>query len=187
MKLRYNAIVDATTNEVVQLIDWVSDASYNVFPLGINDPHSGDRVIVEDPAHLPASPLGWHAQSDTIQSAFTIGNNVYAQENLGKSFQLICISSDLWNRIAVILVQQMAVVTTSTITDQTVVMTCILTTHSISPNNPSNTWMLPSQTCSTGTTLSTTFSVSSNYSGIFKCFHSFLTISFQIIVRCLWI
>jgi len=78
----YNAIVDAMTGSVVELIDWVSDASYNVYPLGINDPHSGDRVTIRDPAYIPASPLGWHAQATDNKFTSTIGNNVYAQENL---------------------------------------------------------------------------------------------------------
>jgi len=78
---RYNAFVDSTTGEVVSLIDWVSDASYNVYPLGINDPFSGERVIVTDPAHPEASPLGWHSQGEGADFSGTISNNVFAQNN----------------------------------------------------------------------------------------------------------
>ncbi|TPX70025.1 hypothetical protein SpCBS45565_g01999 [Spizellomyces sp. 'palustris'] len=78
----YNAFVHSSTGDVVQLIDWVSDATYHVFPLGINDPESGDRVLVRDPAHPLASPMGWHNQGSGGQHTVTIGNNVYAHENL---------------------------------------------------------------------------------------------------------
>jgi extracellular elastinolytic metalloproteinase len=78
----YNAFVDVTDGEVVQLLDWVSDAAYNVFPFGINDPQSGDRQYVQNPANAEASPLGWHSLGAGQESTKTIGNNVIAQENL---------------------------------------------------------------------------------------------------------
>ncbi|KAJ3151669.1 Fungalysin/Thermolysin Extracellular metalloproteinase 5, partial [Irineochytrium annulatum] len=73
--------------EVLSLVDWVSDASYHVFPLGVNDPESGDRVKVQDPHHKTSSPYGWHWQvnassGEPIEYTVTIGNNVYAHENL---------------------------------------------------------------------------------------------------------
>lgn len=75
--------VNTLTGKVVQVIDWVADASYNVYPLGINDPESGDRVTVVDPAHEIASPNGWHQQGPKGKSyTNTIGNNVFAQNNL---------------------------------------------------------------------------------------------------------
>jgi extracellular elastinolytic metalloproteinase len=77
----YNAFIDTTTGNVVALIDWVSDATYNVFPVGINDPESGERVKLVDPAHAVASPNGWHDQGDGETFTDTIGNNVYAHEN----------------------------------------------------------------------------------------------------------
>ncbi|KAJ3097656.1 Fungalysin/Thermolysin Extracellular metalloproteinase 5 [Phlyctochytrium planicorne] len=82
----FNAHVDAMDGKVLSLIDWVSDASYNVYPLGINDPAVGDRVTVVDPAHPLASPHGWHWQSSatgkSANNTVTMGNNVYAHENL---------------------------------------------------------------------------------------------------------
>jgi extracellular elastinolytic metalloproteinase len=77
----YNAFVDVNDGEVVSLIDWVSDASYSVYPFGINDPDSGDRMILYDPAHPVASPRGWHSQGEGKDYTVTIGNNVVAQEN----------------------------------------------------------------------------------------------------------
>jgi extracellular elastinolytic metalloproteinase len=82
---RYNAFVAVDTEEIVSLIDWVSDASYNILPLGTNDPQSGDRVLVVDPATAEASPLGWHSQATLGNYTGTIGNNVYAQVNPGKN------------------------------------------------------------------------------------------------------
>jgi len=77
----YNAFVGVDSNQVVSLIDWVSDASYNVYPVGVNDPLSGDRALLENPAHPVASPNGWHFTRNQTYTV-TIGNNVYAQENL---------------------------------------------------------------------------------------------------------
>ncbi len=58
----------------------VSDASYQVFPLGINDPDTGTRRMVVDPEHPVASPHGWHSDS-TANHSTTMGNNVIAHEN----------------------------------------------------------------------------------------------------------
>ncbi|KAJ3196197.1 Fungalysin/Thermolysin Extracellular metalloproteinase 5 [Irineochytrium annulatum] len=89
----FNAQVDAVKDrkgkpgDIIQLVDWVSDASYTVFPIGINDPESGDRVRVKDPANKLASPYGWHKQSNVtsgrpLEFTTTVGNNVFAHENL---------------------------------------------------------------------------------------------------------
>ncbi|KAK5801974.1 Fungalysin metallopeptidase-domain-containing protein [Linnemannia elongata] len=77
----FHVQVNAETGKVVQVVDWVADATYNVFPMGINDPHDGKRKLVKDPHHLPASPLGWNRQSQNKNFTTTIGNNVYAGEN----------------------------------------------------------------------------------------------------------
>ncbi|KAJ1559529.1 Fungalysin/Thermolysin Extracellular metalloproteinase 5, partial [Cladochytrium tenue] len=74
------------SNSVMSLVDWVSDAAYTVFPLGTNDPDCGDRVEVFDPAHPVASPLGWHDQG-VKNYTVTIGNNVFAQENLNGRYE----------------------------------------------------------------------------------------------------
>ncbi|KAI9356962.1 Fungalysin metallopeptidase-domain-containing protein [Zopfochytrium polystomum] len=71
-----------SSGKVISLVDWVSDASYTVYPLGINDPESGSRSTVVDPAHTLASPLGWHSHGGKKHFTDTRGNNVYAQENL---------------------------------------------------------------------------------------------------------
>ncbi|KAF9424466.1 Fungalysin/Thermolysin Extracellular metalloproteinase 5 [Entomortierella beljakovae] len=77
----YHAQINANTGKVVQMIDWVADASFNVYPMGVNDPEDGNRKLVKDPHHLPASPLGWNRQSQNKNFTTTIGNNVYAGEN----------------------------------------------------------------------------------------------------------
>ncbi|KAI9227250.1 MAG: Fungalysin metallopeptidase-domain-containing protein [Piptocephalis tieghemiana] len=77
----FNACVDAETGRVEQLIDWVSDASYRVFPHGINDPLEGDRELVVDPEDKEASPYGWHGSSKHRSWDETRGNNVVATEN----------------------------------------------------------------------------------------------------------
>ncbi|KAF9945085.1 Fungalysin/Thermolysin Extracellular metalloproteinase 5 [Mortierella alpina] len=77
----FHVHVDAESGKVLQVVDWVSDATYNVFPMGVNDPHTGKRKLVVDPHHTPASPLGWNRQGQNKNFTTTIGNNVYAGEN----------------------------------------------------------------------------------------------------------
>ncbi|GAO49554.1 hypothetical protein G7K_3703-t1 [Saitoella complicata NRRL Y-17804] len=77
-----SSAVDAVTGkEVLGVVDWVSDASYNVFPLGTNDPEEGPRVLLKNPHDLVASPFGWHGTSANTTSHDTTGNNVWAQAN----------------------------------------------------------------------------------------------------------
>ncbi|KAG0377061.1 Fungalysin/Thermolysin Extracellular metalloproteinase 5 [Mortierella sp. AD032] len=77
----FHTQVDAESGKVIQVIDWVSDATFNVFPMGINDPEEGKRKMVKNPHHVPASPLGWNSQSQNKNFTTTIGNNVFAGEN----------------------------------------------------------------------------------------------------------
>ncbi|KAF9174928.1 Fungalysin/Thermolysin Extracellular metalloproteinase 5 [Mortierella sp. AD011] len=77
----FHAQVNAETGKIVQVVDWVADASYNVFPMGINDPEEGERKLLKDPHHPPASPLGWNRQAQNKNFTTTVGNNVYAGDN----------------------------------------------------------------------------------------------------------
>jgi len=73
-------MVSAETGEVVALYDWVDHASYNVLPIGVNDPTDRSRSNLANPNSSPASPRGWH-DFGTSTSTHSMGNNVYAQEN----------------------------------------------------------------------------------------------------------
>ena len=77
----FHVQVNAETGKVMQVIDWVADAAYNVYPMGVNDPLDGERKLVVDPHHVPASPLGWNRQAQNKNFTTTVGNNVYAGEN----------------------------------------------------------------------------------------------------------
>ncbi|OMH79201.1 Extracellular metalloproteinase 10 [Zancudomyces culisetae] len=77
----WNGIVSSETGEVLSLINWVSNASYNVFPFGTSDPSEGDRKMVSEPHDEIASPFGWHKITDYKKYTDTRGNNVFAQEN----------------------------------------------------------------------------------------------------------
>ena len=61
----------------------VGGGSYNVFPLGIESPSHGNRVVVTDPANVNASPYGWHDTNGAAGAEFTTtrGNNVLAQDD----------------------------------------------------------------------------------------------------------
>ncbi|KAI2610404.1 elastinolytic metallo proteinase Mep [Hypoxylon fragiforme] len=73
--------VDATTNEEVHgVVDYVSEASYLVFPWGINDPDEGSRSTVTDPWDLATSEFTWHSDGTTNYTT-TRGNNGIAQTN----------------------------------------------------------------------------------------------------------
>ncbi|ORX91540.1 hypothetical protein K493DRAFT_325562 [Basidiobolus meristosporus CBS 931.73] len=82
----YHAHVSAENAQVMSLIDWVSDAHYNVYPLGINDPDEGSRRLVSNPENKRASPLGWHSLGRRNFST-TIGNNVAAHENIEGGYE----------------------------------------------------------------------------------------------------
>jgi PKD repeat protein len=58
-------------------------ANYRVFPLPVEAPSFGNRVLLTDPADLSASPYGWHDTNGSAGAEYTItrGNNVYAYED----------------------------------------------------------------------------------------------------------
>ncbi|KAG8738370.1 hypothetical protein FRC10_006946 [Ceratobasidium sp. 414] len=70
----YEAFVDAATGEIVNVIDFVSDATYRVVPFGAQDPEKG-YSLQADPADKTASPDGWH-RSGNSDTSNTSGNNV---------------------------------------------------------------------------------------------------------------
>ncbi|KAG8688056.1 hypothetical protein FRC08_011642 [Ceratobasidium sp. 394] len=72
----YEAFVDATTGEIVNVIDFSSDASYRAVPFGIQNPEKGYSVQI-DPADKTASPDGWHRSGNSDTNS-TSGNNVIA-------------------------------------------------------------------------------------------------------------
>ncbi|KAL1916154.1 uncharacterized protein VTP21DRAFT_6158, partial [Calcarisporiella thermophila] len=83
MKLNwFHAYVDSQNGDVISMVDWVNEAVYQVFPLGVNDPSEGSRSLLVDPHDKIASPNGWHLPGNSQNSRATLSNNVYAQENL---------------------------------------------------------------------------------------------------------
>jgi extracellular elastinolytic metalloproteinase len=56
------------------------NASYRVFPIPMESPSDGDRVLVQNPADPSASPFGWHDTNGAAGAEFTVtrGNNVHA-------------------------------------------------------------------------------------------------------------
>jgi len=80
----WNAEVSAVSGEVLALYDWVDNSgSYEVYPVGVNDPDDGERKKEINPFKPGenASPLGWRSQSAQVKFSDTRGNNVYAQTN----------------------------------------------------------------------------------------------------------
>ncbi|KAL4244438.1 Extracellular metalloproteinase [Abortiporus biennis] len=111
----YEAAVTAyPPHRIVSVVDWASDsplpvapvpkkpaseATYNVFKWGINDPSEGNRTVEKENFDSLASPAGWHSlpYTNDPQSEFTErkkggktafrnttttwGNNVFAHEN----------------------------------------------------------------------------------------------------------
>ncbi len=58
-------------------------ATYRAYPLGVESPAHGERVLLTEPADSLASPYGWH-DIDGIEGAdetITYGNNVLASED----------------------------------------------------------------------------------------------------------
>lgn len=72
--------IDANTNsDVFGVADWVSQATYEVFPWPQVDPTKGGRIVVTDPWDKTASEFGWHSDGKEYKS--THGNNGVAVEN----------------------------------------------------------------------------------------------------------
>ncbi|KAF2839742.1 extracellular metallo proteinase 1 [Patellaria atrata CBS 101060] len=73
--------VDAKdSGKVHAVVDYSADATYQVFPWGINDPTEGDRVVLTDPWDSTASEFGWQSTGSETYTV-TRGNNGIAQTN----------------------------------------------------------------------------------------------------------
>ncbi|KAJ4299673.1 hypothetical protein N0V90_004919 [Kalmusia sp. IMI 367209] len=73
--------VDAEDSEKIHhVVDYGADATYEVYPWGLNDPTEGERVVIEDPWDSKASEFGWHSDGATTYNT-TWGNNGVAQSN----------------------------------------------------------------------------------------------------------
>ncbi|KAF7588239.1 Fungalysin/Thermolysin Extracellular metalloproteinase 5 [Aspergillus hancockii] len=73
--------VDAkTSTELHGVVDYVSHATYQVYPWGLNDPTEGERTIITDPWDLAVSPLTWLSDGEENYTT-TRGNNGIAQDN----------------------------------------------------------------------------------------------------------
>ncbi|CAE6434695.1 unnamed protein product [Rhizoctonia solani] len=83
----YEAFVDASTGEVVNLVSFAADASYRVVPFTSLGPEKGLQVVT-DPQDTTSSPNGWH-QDGTTTTTDTSGNNVitYKGSTSGTSSQ----------------------------------------------------------------------------------------------------
>ncbi|MCY2986275.1 MAG: M36 family metallopeptidase, partial [Planctomycetota bacterium] len=79
----YDASVSAADGQLLNLADWVDQASYNVFPLPLESPSHGSRSIQVNPHDSFASPYGWQDTDGVSGAEFTDtrGNNVSAQED----------------------------------------------------------------------------------------------------------
>ncbi|CAE6441585.1 unnamed protein product, partial [Rhizoctonia solani] len=70
----YLTYIDASSGEVVNLVDFTAEASYRVIPFTSQDPRDGFQVIT-NPHDPVSSPNGWH-QHGTTKTTDTSGNNV---------------------------------------------------------------------------------------------------------------
>ncbi|SCV47194.1 probable extracellular elastinolytic metalloproteinase precursor [Fusarium fujikuroi] len=70
----------AKTDEVVGVVDYVNEATYKVYPWGVNDPSKGSRTTVTNPWNLEASKFTWLSDGSNNYTT-TRGNNGIAQVN----------------------------------------------------------------------------------------------------------
>jgi extracellular elastinolytic metalloproteinase len=63
-----------TLGQIVEVVDYVHKASYEVIELPHRSPLDGFSVVV-DPMDIVASPLGWHNDKNSNYTT-TQGNNV---------------------------------------------------------------------------------------------------------------
>jgi hypothetical protein len=83
--LTIGASPNAELGKIIQLTDWVANASYQVFERPTQDPLFGPRTIAVDPHDANGgSPFGWHDANGIAGPEFldTRGNNVSAQDDL---------------------------------------------------------------------------------------------------------
>ena len=78
--------VDAISGQVLDQVNWVAHASYDVIPFPNESPADNGFQLetVVDPHDLTASPFGWHDTDGSAGAEFTDtrGNNVFAQDDL---------------------------------------------------------------------------------------------------------
>ncbi|PWY84983.1 extracellular metallo proteinase MEP [Aspergillus heteromorphus CBS 117.55] len=72
--------VDTTTTEIHGVVDYVAEATYQVYPWGINDPSDGHRTIVSNPWDQTSSEYTWIGDGRSNYTT-TRGNNAIAQWN----------------------------------------------------------------------------------------------------------
>ena len=67
-----------------QTLNFLNDGSqYRAYPIGIESPNHGSRILLAEPADPTASPFGWHDTDGVDGAEFNItrGNNVWASED----------------------------------------------------------------------------------------------------------
>ncbi|EAT82089.2 hypothetical protein SNOG_10695 [Parastagonospora nodorum SN15] len=73
--------VDAATNQEIHgVVDYSADATYQVYPWGLNDPTEGSRAVVTNPWDTTASEFTWQGTGTTTYNV-PRGNNAIAQSN----------------------------------------------------------------------------------------------------------
>ncbi|PWY96109.1 extracellular elastinolytic metallo proteinase [Aspergillus sclerotioniger CBS 115572] len=73
--------VDANNSDHIHgVVDYVADASYEIYKWGLSDPTEGRRTIIHDPWDLYSSPFTWISDGTTNYTT-THGNNAIAQSN----------------------------------------------------------------------------------------------------------
>ena len=79
----YDVTVDGAGGDVLQVSDWMHEASYNVYALPVKSPNDGSATLVSNPSDPAASPYGWHDTNGVTGAEYTDtrGNNVSAQED----------------------------------------------------------------------------------------------------------
>ena len=75
----YDALVSSSSGNLLDLSDWASHATYNVYELPSEGPDDSSRSLAIDPQDTTASPFGWHDTDGVAGAEFTItrGNNTY--------------------------------------------------------------------------------------------------------------
>jgi hypothetical protein len=71
-------------SETEETLAFLNDGSnYRAYPLGVESPNHGNRLLLSQPADPMASPFGWHDTDGIGGPEFTItrGNNVLASED----------------------------------------------------------------------------------------------------------
>ncbi|KAF7311394.1 Extracellular metalloproteinase mep [Mycena kentingensis (nom. inval.)] len=96
--LWYNAFVDAHTNTLLSVTDYVAKATFRVLPITKELLTEGFQTVV-NPEDTTASPFGWTSTDGTTSTGVTAGNNVISFKTTQLTGTAAQTSANTWSYV----------------------------------------------------------------------------------------